>query len=249
MNNKRTLVIAAVAVLAVILSVGASLVFPRSASSAQLIPVTGLSKSGASANNSSFKNTGEASVKEYILSQQNKAADNSSFTNIGESPEEEYILSQQNKAADNSSFTNTGESPEEEHILSQQNQAANNSSVTKTGESPEEEYILSQQNHAANNSSVTNTGESPQEEYILSQQNLAADNSNVLSVPKTFSAPAASQSSLQVTGEFCPFTVQELQSLHPVDFKEINVRMLETSDGPIGYDGGTFSLGQCRISK
>jgi hypothetical protein len=174
MNNKRTLVIAAVAGLAVILSVAASLVFPSSASSAQLIPVTGLSKSGVS--------------------------------------------------ADNSGFTNTGESPEEE-------------------------YILSQQNHAADNSSVTNTGESPEEEFILSQQNHAADNSNVLSVPKTFSAPAASQPALQVTGEFCPFTVQELQSLHTVSNKNINVSMLETSDGPIGYDGGTFSLGQCRISK
>jgi hypothetical protein len=199
MNNKRTLVIAAVAGLAVILSVAASLVFPSSASSAQLIPVTGLSKSGVS-------------------------ADNSGFTNTGESPEEEYILSQQNHAADNSSVTNTGESPEEEYILSQQNQAADNSSVTNTGESPEEEFILSQQNHAA-------------------------DNSNVLSVPKTFSAPAASQPALQVTGEFCPFTVQELQSLHTVSNKNINVSMLETSDGPIGYDGGTFSLGQCRISK
>jgi hypothetical protein len=224
LNNKRTLVIAAVAGLAVILSVAASLVFPSSASSAQLIPVTGLSKSGVS-------------------------ADNSGFTNTGESPEEEYILSQQNHAADNSSVTNTGESPEEEYILSQQNQAADNSSVTNTGESPEEEFILSQQNQAADNSSVTNTGESPEEEFILSQQNHAADNSNVLSVPKTFSAPAASQPALQVTGEFCPFTVQELQSLHTVSNKNINVSMLETSDGPIGYDGGTFSLGQCRISK
>ena len=149
MNNKRTLVIAAVAGLAVILSVAASLVFPSSASSAQLIPVTGLSKSGVSADNSGF----------------------------------------------------------------------------------------------------TNTGESPEEEFILSQQNHAADNSNVLSVPKTFSAPAASQPALQVTGEFCPFTVEELQSLHTVSNKNINVSMLETSDGPIGYDGGTFSLGQCRISK
>ena len=43
MNNNRTLVIAAVAVLAVILSVAASLVFPGSTSSAQSIPVTGSS--------------------------------------------------------------------------------------------------------------------------------------------------------------------------------------------------------------
>jgi hypothetical protein len=51
MNNKRTLVIAAVAVLAVILSVAASLVFPRSAKSAQPIPVTGHIDNGASPDN------------------------------------------------------------------------------------------------------------------------------------------------------------------------------------------------------
>jgi hypothetical protein len=41
MNNNRSLVIAGVAVLAVILSVAASLIFPGPTSSAQLIPVTG----------------------------------------------------------------------------------------------------------------------------------------------------------------------------------------------------------------
>jgi len=48
MNNKRTLVIAVVAFLAVILSVAASLVLPRSAESAHPIPVTGLSNPGGS---------------------------------------------------------------------------------------------------------------------------------------------------------------------------------------------------------
>jgi len=43
MDNKRTLVIATVAILAVILSVAASLVFPGSTGSAQPIPVTGSS--------------------------------------------------------------------------------------------------------------------------------------------------------------------------------------------------------------
>ena len=191
MNNKRTMFIAAVAVLAVVLTVAALLAFPRSAQTAGPIPVTGLSNSGISPANE--------------IAQPNRAAYNSVVANTGESPAEEYILS--NPAL--------------------QNQAADNSSVTNTGESPAEEYILSNP----------------------AMQNHAADNSNVLSVPKTVSDPAASQAALQVTGEFCPFTVQELQSLHPVYQKGINVSMLETSDGPIGYDGGTFSLGQCRMSK
>jgi hypothetical protein len=145
------------------------------------------------------------------------------------------IIAQPNHAADNSSVTNTGESPEEESVLSQQYHAADNSSVTKTGESPEEEFVLSQQYHAADNSSVTKTGESPEEEFVLSQQYHAA--------------PAAIQPELQVMGLYCPFTLQELQSLHTVYYKDMNVRMLETSNGPVGYDGGVFALSQCRIGK
>lgn len=64
-----------------------------------------------------------------------------------------------------------------------------------------------------------------------------------------YAAAPSAQQGIQTLGEFCPFTAQEFQSLHPVYLKDTNVRMLETSDGPIGYDGGTFSLGQCRISK
>ena len=64
-----------------------------------------------------------------------------------------------------------------------------------------------------------------------------------------FAAAPASQQENLPNGSFCPFTTEELLSLHPVYLKDFNVRMLETSDGPIGYDGGTFSLGQCRISK
>ena len=209
MNNKRTLVISAVAVLAVIITVAASLVFTRSAQNAGPIPVTGRSNSGAPQPNQ--------------IVQQNQAA-NSSVTNIRESAEQiqaEQSLQALKDQAANSSVTNTGESPEEEYILSQQNPAAHNSSVTNTGESPEEEYILSQQYHAADNSRVTNT---------------------------TVSDPAASQPALQVT-EFCPFTAAELQTLHTVYYKDINVRMLETKDGPIGYDGGAFALSQCRFSK
>ena len=51
MINKRALVIAGVAVLAVILSVAASLVLPRSAESAHPIPVTGHIDHGASPDN------------------------------------------------------------------------------------------------------------------------------------------------------------------------------------------------------
>jgi hypothetical protein len=210
MNNKRNLVISAVAVLAVIITVAAGRVFPRSAQNAGLIPVTGLSSSGVSL------------VHEN--GQQNIAAYNSIVANTGESPEEEYVLSQQYHVTANSSFTNTGESPEEE-------------------------YVLSQQYHATANSSVTNTGESPEEEYILSQQYHTADNSRVLGFPTSISAPAASQQALQMTGQYCPFTVQEILSLHMVTIGDDNEPMLETSEGPIGYDGGTFALSQCRISK
>jgi|WetSurMetagenome_2_1015567.scaffolds.fasta_scaffold578931_1 hypothetical protein len=48
MNNKRILVIPVVALLAVIITVAASLAFTRSSGSTQLIPVTGLSNSGGS---------------------------------------------------------------------------------------------------------------------------------------------------------------------------------------------------------
>jgi hypothetical protein len=209
MNNKRTLVLSAIAVVAVIITVAAALVLPRSAQTAGLIPVTGLSSSGV------------ALVNEN---------------------------GQQNHAAYNS-VVNTGESPEEEFVLSQQYHAADNSSITNTGESPEEEFVLSQQYHAADNSSITNTGESPEEEFVLSQQYHAADNSNSLIVPNPVSAPAANQPALQVIGQYCPFNAQEIQSLHIVTINDDNEPMLATSDGPIGYDGGTFALSQCRISK
>jgi len=71
----------------------------------------------------------------------------------------------------------------------------------------------------------------------------------LLIVPKTVAEPLPAQAAIQVTGEFCPFTVEELQSLHGVYHQDINVRMFETKDGPIGYDGGAFALSQCRISK
>jgi hypothetical protein len=48
-------------------------------------------------------------------------------------------------------------------------------------------------------------------------------------------------------GEYCPFTAQELQSLHTVTVGPDHESMLATSDGPIGFDGGTYALSQCRL--
>ena len=70
-----------------------------------------------------------------------------------------------------------------------------------------------------------------------------------LLIPKTVSAEAIGQPVIQVTGQYCPFNAQEIQSLHTVTNMDDHEPMLATSDGPIGYDGGTFALSQCRISK
>jgi hypothetical protein len=141
MKNKRTLVISAVAVVAVIITVAAALVSPRSAQNAGLIPVAGPSSSRVSLANENGL--------------QNHAANISRVVNTGESPEEEFVLSQQYHAANISRVVNTGESLEEENVLSQEYHALDHSGVTKTGESPEEENVLSQQYHAAVNNSVT----------------------------------------------------------------------------------------------
>ena len=70
-----------------------------------------------------------------------------------------------------------------------------------------------------------------------------------LLIPKAAYAEAIGQPAIQVAGQYCPFTVQEFQSLHAVTNDASHETMLATSDGPIGYDGGTFALSQCRISK
>ena len=70
-----------------------------------------------------------------------------------------------------------------------------------------------------------------------------------LMIPKIAYAETPGQPAIQVTGLYCPFTVQQIQSLHTVTSSANHQPMLETSDGPIGYDGGTFALSQCRISK
>jgi hypothetical protein len=76
-----------------------------------------------------------------------------------------------------------------------------------------------------------------------------SSNPTLLIPNRTYAAAPSVQQAVQVTGQFCPFTVDELQTLHTVYYQAINVRMLETKDGPIGYDGGMFALSQCRISK
>lgn len=169
MNNERTMLIATVAVVAVMLGTAAFLFFPRPSQSAQPIPVTGLSGSG-------------------------------------------------------------GSQPDL--------QAAANSNANRQWESPIQEYIRNRNAREANTPG-TAKWESPIQEYI---RNLNAREANT---------PGAArwESPMQVTGEFCPFTADELQSLHAVYLKDINVHMLETKDGPIGYDGGAFALSQCRISK
>ncbi|MGD0006842.1 MAG: hypothetical protein ABSE06_21710 [Anaerolineaceae bacterium] len=74
-------------------------------------------------------------------------------------------------------------------------------------------------------------------------------NPSLLTPKVVFAAAPSSQQENLPNGYFCPFTTEELLSLHTVFNKDINVSMLETSDGPIGYDGGSFALAQCRISK
>jgi hypothetical protein len=70
-----------------------------------------------------------------------------------------------------------------------------------------------------------------------------------LLIPKTAYAEAIGQPAIQVTGQYCPFNAQEIQSLHTMTNGDNNEPILATSDGPIGYDGGTFALSQCRINK
>ncbi len=70
-----------------------------------------------------------------------------------------------------------------------------------------------------------------------------------LLVPNTVFAEASVQPAIQVSGQYCPFTAQEIQSLHTVYNSDNNEPMLETSNGPIGYDGGIYALSQCRISR
>jgi hypothetical protein len=50
-------------------------------------------------------------------------------------------------------------------------------------------------------------------------------------------------------GEYCPFNAQELHSLHTVTIMGTHETILATVDGPVGFDGGTFALSQCRMSK
>ena len=60
--------------------------------------------------------------------------------------------------------------------------------------------------------------------------------------------PSKSQET-QDTAELCPFTAEQIQSLHSIYIKAINLHMLATDNGPIGYDGGLPALGECRFSN
>jgi hypothetical protein len=67
--------------------------------------------------------------------------------------------------------------------------------------------------------------------------------------PPLMKGVPAAQQGISSLGMYCPFTVQEMQSLHTVTVIDNHEPILATSDGPIGYDGGTYALSQCRISK
>ena len=55
----------------------------------------------------------------------------------------------------------------------------------------------------------------------------------------TDSAAPSAQQAIQVTGQYLPFHHSGAAILaYACTYKDINVPMLETSDGPIGYDGG-----------
>jgi hypothetical protein len=44
----------------------------------------------------------------------------------------------------------------------------------------------------------------------------------------------------------CPFTPEQIRSIHPEYIKEIGHTMPFTNDGPMGVDGGTYMLRYCK---
>ncbi len=66
---------------------------------------------------------------------------------------------------------------------------------------------------------------------------------------KVVSAASFGPQAIQANTGACPFTEGELRSLHSVNIKDTHTSILETSDGPIGLDGGTLALSRCKISK
>jgi hypothetical protein len=63
------------------------------------------------------------------------------------------------------------------------------------------------------------------------------------------SVASSAQAAVQAAGNQCPFTAQELRSLHAEDFPAIGYWLTETQSGPTGYDGGMFALELCRLEK
>ena len=58
---------------------------------------------------------------------------------------------------------------------------------------------------------------------------------------------SSGQQVIQTDGGRCPLTAEEIRSLHTVFVRDINIWMLETKSGPIGFDGGLPALEQCRL--
>jgi len=73
---------------------------------------------------------------------------------------------------------------------------------------------------------------------------------SLVATPKVAAAADSSlKTAFKMPDAVCPFSSEEIRSLHPVYFKDINIHMLETSIGPIGFDGGTSALSLCRIDQ
>ena len=53
------------------------------------------------------------------------------------------------------------------------------------------------------------------------------------------------QQAMQTAIEQCAFTTAEIQTFHDVELRDINIRLVETNNEPIGYEGGLTSLRLC----
>jgi len=57
---------------------------------------------------------------------------------------------------------------------------------------------------------------------------------------------ALSRQDAQTAAGPCYLTTVEIHSVHLVSLNDQNMRILETDDGPLGYDGGLTALAWCR---
>lgn len=64
-----------------------------------------------------------------------------------------------------------------------------------------------------------------------------------------FVSPNINQPAIVDSSNTCPFSAGELGSLHTAYNSGANLRMLVTADGPVGVDGGTQALRQCRLGQ